>query len=609
MTAAPATPQLPLQLPPQLQPWSAWLALFPDDLAATLGQLLLRLQPLVGPLRRHDARTAVEPAGVGDIVLRGSYDRLLMSEWALADSVPDEFLRRAASGELLFTGPEPANSETSLRSVALFDAGPAQLGEARLAHLALFILLARRAELAGAEFRWGVLQEPGVLHDVQGASGVRKLLDARTHATLDADGLAEWETVLGQDTLDCWLVGDPLAPCPAQASARVLVRRAWFEDALEVELVQRRRTSQVTLPLPAPDNSVRLLRRPFDKPVAGTSFLAREAHSLKRAPMFGNLREWLAVGTVDGGVTVYRIPDSQRAGAGRPRNQGKLRHAESIVAAGLHQKSFGTVALRDGELHFSNFPGPAFSKLTLPLPDPDFFRAVPGALRWAQAFFWMTRGAGGSVEEVLVLDKDGRLVCWNISAVPGRPPSDSGFRLVSRDVIGAIQHADRVLFAVSEKGRSDVYSVSKGKPVREHLYPIMHPSRQILFGAPQEWRGGSGMYALRLDDSSWLAGDAGGAEQIAVSERDIILGCARTPQTRRPALVVLHADRLRISLVGKGGKQTLADSAEPIAQASFDPAYGRLAWLGQKSGALVVRAIDPEAALLRVVPKGGSHAE
>jgi hypothetical protein len=156
------------QLPPLLQPWTAWLSLFPDDLAQTLGQLLLRLQPLLGPLHRHSARMAVEPAGIGDIVRRGSYDRLLASEWALADSVPEEFLRRAANGELLFMGPEPANSETSLRCVALFDAGPAQLGEPRLAHLALFILLARRAELAGAAFHWGILQQPAVLYQEHG---------------------------------------------------------------------------------------------------------------------------------------------------------------------------------------------------------------------------------------------------------------------------------------------------------------------------------------------------------------------------------------------------------------------------------------------------------
>ena len=129
-----------MQLPAMLRPWADWLSLFPPDLAKTMGDLLLRLNPLLTPLQRHAARVAIDPAGVGDIVTRGSYDRLLISEWAYADTVPDEFLRRAANGELLFAGPEPANSDEPLSSVALFDAGPFQLGEPRLVHLALFIL-------------------------------------------------------------------------------------------------------------------------------------------------------------------------------------------------------------------------------------------------------------------------------------------------------------------------------------------------------------------------------------------------------------------------------------------------------------------------------------
>ena len=600
----------PQALPTLLQPWSAWLSLFPDDLAATLGQLLLRLQPLVGPLRRHAARTAVDPAGVGDIVRRGSYDRLLVSEWALADSVPDEFLRRAANNELLFTGPEPANSETSLRSVALFDAGPAQLGEPRLAHLALFILLARRAELAGAEFRWGILQQPGVLFAELGVEGVRRLLEARSFAAVDAAGLDEWNRALEDAPLDCWLVGAPDAPCPAPVGSRALVRRSWFDPQLEVELVQRRRSTSVTLPLPAPQDGVRLLRRPFDRQAAGNT-LTGGAHSLKRAPMFSNMREWLALGMADGDVTVYRVPDSPQS-AGRPdklkTRPGKPPHAEAIVAAGLIRKSFGTIALYDGALQFSGFPGSIFNRLTLPLPDPDLFQVVPGTLRWAPAFCWVDRGNGGSKEDVLVLDKAGRLGHWSCGGASGRKLSHSEFSLVSRDVIGALQHGDRILFAVSAQGRTDVYSVAQGKPEREHLYPIMHEGRQILFGEPKEWRGGRGTYALRLDDGDWLVGDAKGADRIAVPDGDLVLGCGRSERVMRPGLVVMNANRTRISLLSAEGSLPLLKNAEPIAQASFDPAHGRLAWLGQKSGVLIVRGIDAKDPFLRVVPKRGEHA-
>jgi hypothetical protein len=212
------------------------------------------------------------------------------------------------------------------------------------------------------------------------------------------------------------------------------------------------------------------------------------------------------------------------------------------------------------------------------------------------------------VEEVLVLDKNGRLACWTRSTTAGDGSSQSGFRLVSRDVIGAIQHANRVLFAVASKDRTDVYSVTQGRPVREHLYPIMHAGQQILFGEPKEWRGGRGTYALRLDGTGWLVGDATGTDNIAVAEGDSVLGCARSERSKKPGLVVLDAGRKRISLLANATRHALLNSAEPIAQASFDPAYGRLAWLGQKSGVLMVRGIDAQEPLLRVAPMRGADA-
>lgn len=595
-------------LPPLLQPWAQWLSLFPDDLAATLGQLLLRLQPLVGPMRRHAARTAVDPAGVGDIVRRGSYDRLLISEWAVADSAPDEFLRRAANNEHLFMGPEPANSETSLRSVALFDAGPAQLGEPRLAHVALFILLARRAELAGAEFCWGILQEPGVFHDKQGAEGVRHLLAARTRGVLDSAGLEAWQTALGNAAFDCWLVGDPASPCPAQAHSRVLVRRSWFEQALDVELATRRATLRVVLPLPAPAESVRLLRRPFDRQIAGAGLISPQAHSLKRAPVFSTKKEWLALGMVDASTTVYHMPDSPKASAGRPRNVKRSPHPDAIVAAGLIQKSFGTVALIDGALHFSGFPGPMFSKVTLPLPDPAQFQAVPAALRWAQAFYWADLSEGSPGEEVLVLDKAGRLVSWRCWGISDQGMGQSEFTLIASGVIGAFQQADRILFAMAKEGRTDVYSITAREPTLTHLYPIMHEGEQILFGEPKDWRGGRGRYALRLSAGEWLVGDAMGAESVTVPVGAVALGCARSERASKPSLVVLDTNRMRIVLMTADAKVVLVESSEPIAKASFDPSWARLAWVGQKSGALSVRGIDADAPLLRVAPARGAHA-
>src|SRR5207249_6830439 len=97
-----------------------------------------------------------------------------------AGEAPDEFTRRAAMGEHAFlqvARREPAGARVS---VALFDGGPNQLGAPRLVHLAALIVLARRAEVAGAPFAWGVAQQPaGPLFTTVTGATLMRLLDAR----------------------------------------------------------------------------------------------------------------------------------------------------------------------------------------------------------------------------------------------------------------------------------------------------------------------------------------------------------------------------------------------------------------------------------------------
>ncbi|HSF40711.1 MAG TPA: hypothetical protein VLT87_13030, partial [Thermoanaerobaculia bacterium] len=138
-----------VELPRPLAPWRPWLAIFPRDLALSLGPVLQRLSFAVGPLRMERASGEGDPDGFDGLAQRGPYERLLPSEWLLADEAPEEFLRRAAGGEHTFlhlARPVPGGSHLS---VALFDAGPGQLGSPRIAQLAALIVLARRAEAAG----------------------------------------------------------------------------------------------------------------------------------------------------------------------------------------------------------------------------------------------------------------------------------------------------------------------------------------------------------------------------------------------------------------------------------------------------------------------------
>ena len=138
-----------MPLPAALQAWHPWLSWFTPELAAAMGDVLRRMHPLLGRFQGRRQGGVAEPDGVEDLRRRGSYERLLSSEWLLATELPDEFLRRAAGGEHLFLVPRPRAMQADKLIVAIFDAGPWQLGAPRLAHIALWILLARRAEEAG----------------------------------------------------------------------------------------------------------------------------------------------------------------------------------------------------------------------------------------------------------------------------------------------------------------------------------------------------------------------------------------------------------------------------------------------------------------------------
>ncbi len=174
------------ELPPALRPWSESLAFLSVEAALHLGPLVRRLDALV---RRHDAHDAHEgePDGYGGLTTRGHPERLLLTEWLLAEEIPEEFIRRAAERELLhmepaFLAPAPAGK------VAVFcDVGPDQLGAARLVQLAALIVLHRRALARGSELVVGLSGETE-WHGGELPEQFEAWRAAHTAATRDARG-------------------------------------------------------------------------------------------------------------------------------------------------------------------------------------------------------------------------------------------------------------------------------------------------------------------------------------------------------------------------------------------------------------------------------------
>jgi hypothetical protein len=601
------------QLPSQLEPWRAWLTLFPPELAVAVGAMLLRLQPLVGRLNsaarsEHDA-----PVGVGDIVQRGEYHRLLMTEWLIADAEPDEFIRRAANNELLFTGPEQGANLRSLQCIALFDVGPAQLGEPRLAHMALFILLARRAEEAGAQFLWGILQLPGKLCADLGVKGLRGLLGTRTLAApTDADIDAWGAALASADTpvTDAWQLAGPGAAAPKCITSRVTIARNLLTPQLRIGLGQRFSSREATLDLPETAIAVRLLREPF-APIASPARVRRAMGqpSLKQAPRFSNHGHSIAVPQLEGGAVIFHVPQSPKVTPAKARVQ-KVPPRGSVLGAYVCRKSLSYVVSDGDALFFSGMPGPLFAGLNgkTVRPDMEALYAPVGLGRWLPTFFLKSQMKARPCERVLMIDLRQTLVCWEATSPD---PASLKFKVLSAKVVGAAQDDNALLYASCAQGQTVFYRLYGTGPEPAPVAKVALVALDALFGASASWyhNAGHGLIALQTSETEWQVGTEGKLRTIVVSDHATVIGVVRTrsvPQELN-GLIVLHHDRKKIQMATPEERIDLVKSSVGIAQVAWDADAGYLAWLTYERE-LFVRKIGSEQNLLNVIPQGGDDA-
>ena len=74
-----------IELPAALAPWAAELSLLSSDLALLLAPWVGRLALALGPMSEIRTSRSAEPDGYGGLSRRGSYERLITAEWALAE--------------------------------------------------------------------------------------------------------------------------------------------------------------------------------------------------------------------------------------------------------------------------------------------------------------------------------------------------------------------------------------------------------------------------------------------------------------------------------------------------------------------------------------------
>lgn len=337
--------------PKGLEAWEPELALFSRELVGHLSSLSERLFNAIGPLPVRSEQRVDEPNGYGALSRRGPYERLLVSEWALQLEAPDEFIRRASSGEQLFIELERRAPAGALEAWLLLDTGPSQLGMPRIAQLAALVAFTRRAREAGVFLRWAPLWYFEVPeYRALTPQTVHGWLESRVANEPNAGVLQQWANLLAPAAgleREVWVVGAPrLAPLAARHGWQVLTLEEAADDtaaSLEARVLRttgtksKRPQRPLTLTLPDQATAVRLLRNPFEWKQPKTP---PPEPKKNRAPLelvsdtqlvFSLDSHRLLVRTIEGSVAALPVPNTVRAPYGWP-TVAQLPPRTSLVA-------------------------------------------------------------------------------------------------------------------------------------------------------------------------------------------------------------------------------------------------------------------------------------
>lgn len=350
--AAPAPSPEPagqLELPRALEPWREALQLFAPEVALSVGDVVRRVARLFGPLSLDADVQRGDPDGYRGVARRGPIERLLLSEWAVALEYPEEFLRRVAMGEQLYTALAHKEPGGLRRSIVLFDAGPRSLGAPRVVQLALLIVLAARARAAGVRFSWGVLQdERRALVAELNEQSIRRLLSGRALRELGGVDATEWSLVVGEvhESDDLWLVG------PRGLDERIGLGggRVVLEDSddperrvVQVEVHRARGPMRaLELPLPPEDDVLRTLREPFVRRVRAPRAVPAGPRPPRTALVFEPSGRWLLERFGTREVVATFVPRSARETPPAPLRR-VAKDGELILGATMWRNRLHTV--------------------------------------------------------------------------------------------------------------------------------------------------------------------------------------------------------------------------------------------------------------------------
>lgn len=652
-----------------LEPWRSFLRDMAPDLARLLVPWIRGLERRLGPFGRSITDEQGEPDGYADLSRRGPYERLLTTEWALAQAAPLEFQRRAAMGEHLFLDLERRRPRGDGRIVALFDGGADQLGRPRIAQMAAWVALAARAERVGAELWWGDVLDPEteLLPTDLGlgsAAGFETFLARRSLSVPDRSHLEAWRDRLAADCKDpgrveehWWIGGETLAelgPCRAAgpASRRLLTLRQesqWETDSGSSpgETAEQRRPGlEVRLSGDVPATTfrlgalpaaaeIRLLRHPCRPVALGEAALETGARgsSVDGPTRFADLGRRLVSMDAESQLVAFHVPDHSKQQPGRPRYLG-LPDRASWVAAGFTKRRWHAVVrfevgnVQTESIAVRGFKGRAVQRHvmwtrleqshtndppTLPVPAP------PGALLgpcfadvgYGSGAAWWLDGTGG----LWVADLD-RLT----------------YERVSRKA-SALQRSRAGLFAVVHDGERHGFpphslvrmpqkvGPESSSPVdRIVFFPLSSdPVHKVFLGhAPtsSRFRNAAGLVSAFQGDDAWHLQLGSRKSQLHPGSDARVVGVA-VDGDGEPGLLLVEADGRTLQLVSRRRVHLLLRADGPIRHVEASTARPKVAVhvesphpAGGPTGRLRTYVVMiPSGELLRLTASGPADEE
>jgi len=595
-----------IALPRPLASWAKHLGIFPSDIALCLGVMAARIAGLVGDLGRRHALEG-EPEGVTGLSRRGPYERLLLTEWLLHDELPDEFIRRVVAGEHSFLERGFRRDAADRRSVVLFDAGPAQLGAPRVAHLAVLVALAQRADRARGVLAWGVLQDEQLqLFDAITPITVGALLRGRSSAPVLPRHLAQWERKLAVDgpsqRSELWFVGprglgtsaeerhaslvavdEVLTPSQPGAPGRVAIHVA----------APGERPRDAVLDLPPARLAVSLLRDPFGATVARSD--ARSvplSRTLQRTSNIGFSADSrrLYLRAESGALLSCQIPNSPRASAGPP-GFFVPPPDQHIVAVGQSRTHRATIVVaRDASAFYvhrlSKKGNHANATHRYPLIE-DYQSSPIAHLRPLGVL---------SAECVTFVDGEGRAVLLRggNDAQPEMIIAEVDCSGVSRALPKGLVYVNHAstwrLRLVRPQRNGEAETVTSSVDITDY-----QPELPLFFGG---W-GEDDLLTYARGARVWIAVQHGKRRELHVAEDWDVVGIVDPGVAGSEArLVVVDRQRRHIAL-GHDAEQTVVTTASPIVHAAASHASSDIAYFTE-SGEVGVYSCAAGATVLRL---------